>query len=402
MMENNELDLNYLKQKIQNILNREFADSERRNIKEFDDRFNFCCNICGDSQKSNSKKRMNFYFSNLRLKCFNCGQNIGILEYLKQFKESIDIDERVKLYNYIDANVKFVNRNNDYIITEMDKLIELDKFVDYFNNRQNSWLSDIKPVELNSRVYQHLKYERFVNDFSQIYQGVYRVFKNGKLAFFTPVMIFLNISLSTKKIIGIQLRNLEKDKSKRFFKIVEFEEIYNYMNPNSPLDDLESISYNKLSHFFNILNVNFDEKITIFESFIDSLFVSNSIGLIGTNSVNDVLNFLCQSDDLDIRFFLDGDDAGNIKSEQLLKKGQSVFLWNKLFEQLLTISKDKNKAEKIYKNIKDLNELVVESKNPNVYDKLNLTDFFSKDEFDILYIHKKSNQQCQKYHHKKK
>ena len=35
---------------------------------------------------------------------------------------------------------------------------EIDEFVNYFNNKINSWLVDIKPVQKNSRVYQYLKY----------------------------------------------------------------------------------------------------------------------------------------------------------------------------------------------------------------------------------------------------
>jgi hypothetical protein len=400
-MEN--IDIDYIKIKLLNILKKAHSHPDKQTIRMNDKDIQFACPICGDSQKSNKKHRGHLYLDNLFFKCWNEGCRMSFTQLCKNFNEEIDINERIKIYNYVDSQVKFTNNNSDYILSEMDLLIDLDKFVDYFNNKPNSWLYDIKPVEKNSHVYQYLKYERLIEDFSQIYQGIYRVIKNNKTVFQTKVMINLNMLKSDKKLLGIQLRNLEKDKSKRFFKIVDFEELYNYINPSNPIDEITALPYNKLSHFFNILNIDFEQPITIFESFIDSLFMNNSIGLIGTNSVNDIMNFLVNSDDsINIRFFLDNDAAGDKKNEELLKKGHTVFLWNKLFDKLIEKSKDKYKAMSLYKDIKDLNELVIKSKNSDISNKLKLDTFFSKDIFDILYINKKSDQSCQKNYLKKR
>jgi len=382
-----ELDLKYIKSKLQNILDKTHRESQKKVIKDFPERFNCACPICGDSEKVASKKRGNLYIDNMRFKCFNCGETMGFTQLCDNFNEQIDMEQRIKIYKYIDTNTKFKNNNSDYILQELDCLIDLDKFVDFFNNKQNSWLYDIKPVEKNSHVYHYLKYERLIEDFSQIYQGIYRVIRDGKKVFETRVMINLNMLLSDNKLLGIQLRNLERDKSKRFFKIVDFEELYNYMNPNNQVDEITALPYNKMSHFYNILNIDFDEPITIFEGFIDSTFYPNSIGLIGTNSMDDAMSFLLNSDEsLDIRFFLDNDTTGISKATKLLKRGFPVFLWNKLYDKLVEKNKNKNEAKRKLTGIIDLNDLVKSANNPHVYDSLKLEKFFSIDEFDLMYL----------------
>jgi len=392
MAEKIELNKEYILQKIQNILNKNHTIPEKKKMKVSETCVAMACPICGDSAKYSGKhkKRGTLYWKNLHYICFNEGCSHSITSFFKLFEEEIDIDEKIKLYNYIDENTIVSNINNDYITTEMDKLIDVEDFMNYFNNRKNSWLYDVKPIENNSHVDQYLKYSRLLTNTNQIYQGIYRIIKNEKTVFETRVMILMNMSLSTNKLLGIQLRNLESNKDKRFYKIVEFEELYNYMN-QTPLDELESISYNKLSHIYNILNINFENPVTIFEGFIDSLFYSfgNSIGIIGTNSSEDLLNFFMNVDnEIKLQFFLDNDVAGLLLATKIIKKypNYKVFLWNKLFEKL-SEKKGYNAKEKL-KDIVDLNDLVIKSKNKNIAKKLKLDKFFSQDEFDLLYLNK--------------
>ena len=53
----------------------------------------------------------------------------------------------------------------------------------------------------------------------------------------------------------------------------------------------------------NILNVDFSEKITVFEGYLDSLFFPNSLGVVG---VNTDMRFL-ENNDLDLQYFYDND-----------------------------------------------------------------------------------------------
>ena len=389
---NESFDIKIILNSIQNILNKNHSEHEKKKILLYPndsnpDRVNFACPCCSDSSSNKNKKRGNLY-SDLMYKCFNCGAFMSFTKLCDTFGEHLDMENRIKIYNYIDNNVKFTTNDNSFVIKSLDKLIKIQDFMDYFNNRTNSWLVDIKPVEYNSHVYQYLKYERLIPNFEKdIYQGTYRVVKDGKVKFSTKVMI--NLNMSDDVLLGIQLRNLEKDKEKRFFKIIEFDELYNYMHPNEPLDDIEAISYNKLSHFYNILNIDFEKPVTIFEGFLDSKFCDNAIGMCGLNSGKELLSFLIESDDdLQLRFFYDNDVPGIKITSELLEKGYPVFLWNKLFDKIIKKSKDKNNAKYRLSNIKDLNELAKDAKCSDIYNKLKLDDYFSKDEFDKVYLDK--------------
>ena len=168
------------------------------------------------------------------------------------------------------------------------------------------------------------------------------------------------------------------------FKTFNFEKLHNMLHPEDPLDEIEAVSYNKLSNFYNILNVNWDQPVTIFEGYLDSIFFPNSIGAIGLNSI-DEMNFL-MSEDLNLQFFFDQDNVGVRKALSMLEKGHRVFLWQKLVEDIIKNKKDKYEAKHYMLKIKDLNKLVQEMKNTNPYDKLRLYNYFSNDLFDKLYL----------------
>ena len=374
--------------KIQNILNKEHNDcSEKRKLvpypKTSPKRLNFACPYCGDSEKVRTKKRGNLYLNTLIYRCFNCGHESNFTKLCNDYNERIDPEDKLKIYSYIDS--KSFTKGDDYQLENLNKLLSLEKWVKFMNEQPESWLVEIKPIEKNSHAYQYLTMDRLIFNHENIYQGIYQKFKEGKRIFYTRVIIFLN--RCGDKLLGIQLRNLEKDKSKRFFKIVDFSELYNYMNPENPLDDIESIPYNKLSHFFNIMNVDFNKPVSIFEGYLDSIFCPNSIGMVGANNDEDLLDFLTNADEhLDLRFFYDNDKTGQPKALKMIKKGYSAFLWNKLFQDLISRSKDKYKSEKFLNNVVDLNQLVIKFKDPNIYNKFNLEKYYSRDEFDSIYL----------------
>ena len=192
------------------------------------------------------------------------------------------------------------------------------------------------------------------------------------------------LNKSGKKMLSMQIRNL-KSGDKRLFKVYNFEKIYTILHPDEDIDELEMLSYNKISNFYNILNVNWEEPVTIFEGYLDSIFFPNSIGAIGINSVDTELSFLFDAE-LDLRFFFDQDNVGVRTALKLLEEGHKVFLWQKLLEKLIEKKSDKYQAKKRVLSIKDLNKLVQEMKSSDAYNKLKLYNFFSNDLFDKLYL----------------
>mgnify|MGYP000583460324 CR=1 FL=1 len=69
------MDKEYIKGLVQKILNKEFANINKRKIVDYVDRFNIACPYCGDS-KNVYKKRGNLYFNKLFYICFNCDKKV--------------------------------------------------------------------------------------------------------------------------------------------------------------------------------------------------------------------------------------------------------------------------------------------------------------------------------------
>ena len=380
MKESIELDKGYVKSKIQEVLNHAHSESRKQDIREYPERLNFACPICGDSEKVVSKKRGNLYYKNMMYICFNeDGCSRSFLKLLKTFNIPIDLDKKVDIYNYIDTNATY-RRDDNFVVQRLDKLMDINEIAEFFNSHSETEFDDFGPIKKNSRVFQNLKYERFISDFTNLYEAKYRISSK----WIEPVIIILN--KSGDKVLGMQVRNLKSEKKKRLFKTYNFEKLYNILHKDDPLDEIEALSYNKFSNFYNILNVDWEKPVTVFEGYLDSIFYPNSIGAIGINSTED-MNFLLENDDdLKIQFFYDQDNIGVRKASQKLDKGYNVFLWQKLVEKLIANKKDKYKAKRYALQIKDLNFLAQEMKSFNPYDKLKLVEYFSNDEFDKIYL----------------
>jgi hypothetical protein len=373
-----DISIDKIKNNLQIILNKSHKEQEKKvmRIKNYGSRplIEMSCPICGDSEKNLHKKRGNLYLNNLFYICFNCGEKLSYLQLLERFDMNIDFDEKMKIYNHIDSHSKkisYTDKNNSDL-SELDKIMDLEEVIEKYNQRKDE-LFDIKPVQTNSIVYQYLKFNRKITNFNNIYEGILKITNK----WFEPVIIILN--RNDNNLLGFQIRNLKDDKKKRIYKIYDFQTIYNYVNEEK-IDDNKSLPYNKLSHFYNILNIDFYDKITVFEGYLDSVFFPNSIG---TTGVETDYTFLLENEDLDIRFFYDNDRVGLNKSIEKIDSGYSVFLWKRLFKDL---AKGNSLQEyKLNKKIKDLNDVakIIEG---DVYEKLNLEKYFSIDKFDKIFL----------------
>lgn len=376
---NTELDKDYIKSKILEVLKTAHSDPRKWKIREYPDRFQYSCPVCGDSEKSPGQKlRGTLYFKNMMHVCFNedhCNRSFPKL--ISTFNIEIDLQKKLDIYNYIDTNIKWDKKEDNFVIQKLDRLIDIDFLTEYLNDHPETQFSKFGPIKNNSAVYQYLKYVRLIDNFENLYEAEFAITPKWK----EKVIVILN--KSGKKVLGLQIRNLKSD-DKRLFKIFNFEKLYNIIHPEDPLDEIEAVSYNKISNFYNILNVDWDKPVTIFEGYLDSVFFPNSIGAIGLNSINE-MEFL-MSDELELKFFFDQDEVGIKKAITMIEKGHKVFLWQKFIEKLIKNKTDKYVAKNYMLKIKDLNKLVQEMKNTDPYNKLKLETFFSNDVFDKLYL----------------
>jgi hypothetical protein len=373
------IDKNYIHLKLQEILDKEFNSNIEKKIITHEDRFNFRCPYCHEG-KTKSKKRGNLYFNKLLYICFRCSKKTNLDKLVKDFNILLDPDKKMEIIEHLNNNITYQDVNDDIYEYKFDKLINLEDIVRIFNTNEHS-ITEFKPIVKNGYVYKYLVERGIPEEYHfNIYEGKHWLGSEQ----YEKVIIFLN--KKGNKVLGAQMRNLKEGK-KRSFSIFNFETLYKWVNNIEEVTDIELpqlIIYNKLSYYFNILNVDLSDKITIFEGYIDSLFYPNSIGLVGVSTDTSFL----EAADLELQYLFDNDIAGYMKSEQKIRK-YPVFLWKKLFQDIV----DKKKSEDPYKllyrisKVKDLNKLA--ELVPNPFKKLNLETYFSQDVLDIKWIPKK-------------
>jgi len=375
------MDKVYLKGLVQSILDSNFKESEKRRINEYTDRVQFACPYCGDSSKTRNAKRGNIWWNKMIYVCFNCGKKTNLDKFTKDFNIRMDPEKKLELIEHLNSTISYKDAEDDFLDHEFDKLIEFSDLERIFNNSEQI-ITDFKPITKGGTIFQYLVGRGISSDLhTNIYEGKYWMNADR----WEPIMILLNRRGS--KVLGIQIRNL-KDGKRRLFKIYNYETLYKWIHDVEEVTDIDLnqlVIYNKLSYYFNILNVDFGSTITIFEGYLDSLFYPNSIGVVG---VNTDMKFL-ESNNLELQYFYDNDQAGFDKSEEKLKIGYPVFLWKKLFQDIVDKKKTDDPHKLLYRisKVKDLNKLSELVSNP--YKKLGLQDFFSKDIMDIRWIPKK-------------
>lgn len=374
------MDKSYINGLIQNVLNKEFSNKQKRRFVPYEDRANMACPYCGDSHKNQHAKRGNLYYNRLIYICFNCDKKTTFDRFCKDFNEVLDPDKKLEMIEHLNSVMTYSDFEGDFVDAKFEDLIDLSELERVFSQDLTP-ISDFKPIQVNGGVYKYLL-GRGINPemHTNIYQAKY--WKNED----EHEWIIAMLNRRGNKVLGMQIRNL-KEGRRRMFKIYNYENLLEWVNLGKEVEEYDMsqlVIYNKLSYYFNILNVNFSDTITVFEGYLDSLFFPNSIGLVG---VNTDYRFL-ENNNLDIRYFFDNDEAGFKKSEEKIKEEFPVFLWKKLFEDIVEKKKTDDPYRLLYriskvKDINKLSELV-----PNPYKKLELDKFFSNDIMDIKWIPK--------------
>lgn len=375
------MDKVYIKNIVQKILNKEFANVQKRRINDYTDRLNLACPFCGDSHRNNHAKRGNLYFNRLVFICFNCDKKTTFDRMCKEFNEQIDPDKKLEMIEHLDSIMTYNDYQNEFVDAKFDNLIDISDLEKSIELNLTPF-SDFKPIQVNGGIYKYLIGRGIEPDkHKDIYQAKY--WKNEDESEWIIVML----NRRGSKLLGMQVRNL-KEGRRRMFKIYNYENILEWVNlaKDEPkqVDINELVIYNKLSYYFNILNVDFDRMITVFEGYLDSLFYPNSIGLVG---VNTDFRFL-ENSGFDLQYFFDNDEAGFKKSEEKLKEGYPIFLWNKLFDDIVTQKKTADPFSLLHRisKVKDINKLC--QLTPDAFKKLKLPLFFSKDVLDVKWIPK--------------
>jgi len=375
------MDKVYIVGLLQKILDKEFSSQKKRKINDYNDRLNYACPYCGDSTKNQHAKRGNLYLNRLIYVCFNCDKKTTLDKFCRDFNEHIDPDKKLEMIEHLNSVMTYQDYEGDFVDAKFEDLISLTELERVFNQNLTP-ISDFKPIQVNGGVYKYLIGRGIP---PHLHKNIYQAkwWKTEDQSDWVIVML----NRRDDKVLGLQVRNLKEGK-RRMFKIFNFENLLEWVSIGKEeakeIDINQLVVYNKLSYYFNILNCDFSNTLTVFEGYIDSLFFPNSIGLVGVNTDSRFL----ENGELDIRYFFDNDESGHKKSDEKIKSGYSVFLWNKLFESIVDKKNSPDPHSLMYRisKVKDVNKLATLVENP--HSTLKLDNFFSKDGFDIKWIPK--------------
>ena len=318
----------------------------KQQIRPYRDRISFACPYCGDSMKSNHKKRGSFIlegkFKNF-YKCHNCEEFKRIDKFFEDFKINLDLS----VINYIAQGIEnFGNYTNAKY--DMSLFVDMDMIDKYAIDRQEFLqcfgLSEVKESPVWSWLKNRLQYD----DSKFMYNAKYNY------------ILILNLTPSGR-ILGAQKRFFRGENKYLTYKIGKLYEAMK-KDPSIIPDEIDTIS-----QLFNICLLDYSKPITLFEGPFDAFLFRNSCANAGANKSFPI--------EIPLRFFYDDDKTGIRKSIEKINEGDEVFLWSKLKADL----------ELPYRKKWDLNDLLIYLHEKGLKAP-NFNDYFSDDELDIIDI----------------
>lgn len=334
------------KSAIELILKLNHTSAEKQQVQTYNDRFNFACPFCGDSHKSNRKKRGNIWFDNLFYKCYNgdCGRYMPLDSFFSAFgfNEVLDSTDVNQIQVYKANNVS--NRHQ----LQWEDLWGIGEAI-----LERSFVFDrFQLVEIPGT-----PMEKYLRDRDQFH------FENFAYQPNSQNLFVFNTDSFGQKILGFQMRNMKFNGNGSKYFTYKLGKIYDILGleKTQKVDDAD-----KISNLYGILKLNLGDSITIFEGPLDSFLLRNSLGICSLQAKVKL--------DIPVRYLLDDDKDARKKTMEMLNNGNEVFLWGKLKYDLGLPSKEKW----------DYNDLILWCKNKELV--FNVEEYFSKNKLDIVWI----------------
>ena len=338
-----------LKSKIRSLVKQvvveQHTEPNKRMIKDMPGRLGLSCPYCGDSHTDSHKKRGNLYWDTLQYHCFNCSSHGDVYSFLKDHHVNFkDREDSIAIIDYIQSHKV---ETNEVEVLEHDvfkTIYDLAPTREELKQAMN-WVE----IEPGDPAFFYLRNRMLGNKLENF--------------LYSPSdrrIIVLNRA-PNNKVIGLQTRALSKKRNARYL-TYDIEKIYEEMGKDLNVTEEELISLKKISTLFNVLLVDLQRDVTMFEGPIDAMFMHNSIGLATAGRSTDEFDEIPT-----IRYLFDADETGKKKMMQKLKRGRQVFLWHKLFQETkldtryeeFLSSVPKDKRDKYPRAIGDLNDLIM-------------------------------------------
>jgi hypothetical protein len=265
-------------------------------IRESGGNFNFKCFRCGDSKKTNSKKRgwVLFDGEKITLYCFNCYEPVSFVKYLK--------DNHTHIYNQYVKNrdvhaILNLSKKDIKVIEQKHKGIEI--ITDVFN--ENSFGLYDKNLDKKKMLLQYEALKFVINrKIPKEYSKKMRVSYNGKF----KDRILIPYLTYDEEVYCFQGRSLTGKEPK-------------YLT-NKPDDNTK---------IFNYYTANPNETVYIMEGPIDSMFFNNGIATSGiVNYDTAQYKEICDKFNQRVWVF-DNDKTGNDMASIYASNGENIFCW---------------------------------------------------------------------------
>lgn len=276
--------------------------------------YNFRCNVCGDSQKS-KKKRRGHILKNKKgiwiFNCFNCSTGMGATFWLKKFfpEEYSSYIKAVLSKKTPENKTKFKFKEEPIKIV---KKVPKYPFIPITSIENKKILEDAQKVCIDRKIPEQIWKKFYVCDESP---------KSKEEIDYKGRMIIPFYRNCDNKIYYFSGRSLYGQEPK--YKGAPGEK-----------------------KIYNIYNVDKSKPVIILEGMIDSMFVDNSVALVGLQFGDD---FFDKIKDIQKPYFLlDSDAPGRKKASRLLKEGNFVFNWRAFLKDNGLYESEKYDINQVY------------------------------------------------------
>lgn len=238
--------------KYANIVSSQLKSFKIKNTSPF--RANFRCIFCGDSQRNENKTRGYIveYDSKLFYKCFNCSVSMSFDKFLSEtfpdlhsemiFEKYRNENEKSIFSGSIENKISRLNPTTKGL-TKISSLSHTSKAKKYIEKRRI-------PANTHYRIFYINKFNKWINS----------IIPNKLNEEYDSARIVFPLFSANKKLKGVSARTLDKK---------------NYLN----------IMFDEnFPKVFGLDQVDFTKRFFVCESVMDSLFLPNSIALLGTES----------------------------------------------------------------------------------------------------------------------
>lgn len=329
------------------------ATPNKQLLKDMPGRITLACPYCGDSHEDDTKKRGNMYWDTLQYHCYNCSHHTNLYGLLKDHEIRMpNSGDSFTIIDYIKANKQSVNQEqvlqNQSLLTVQNLALTVEEFKQVFA---------AKEIEPGEWIWFQLK-ERLLHN------------KAGEFLFSPKGNRLWILNMGQEgKIIGAQSRRMKGYGSR--YLTYDLPKIYQEWNKPLELPPEELTKIAKASTLFGIMQVNFQQPVTLFEGPIDAKFMHNSIALATAGRSTEEFDEMAT-----VRYMFDNDATGKKKMTEKLKRGRPVFMWSKFLGDF--------KLDTY--NIKDLNDLIKVCYAQKSDAWKQIENYFTSSDLDLWYV----------------